>query len=118
MNEVDPRRHPAPENLAAFVDGALVATELKEVASHLRECGECRDIAGETARFQEEVQSAGAAPKRWWIPAAIAAAIAIAFIPLWQKFSDPLPRVQPRDRRLVQARLTGFDYAPYRPMRS
>lgn len=123
MNEAMPRPHPAPETLAEFVDGGLVGSELKAVASHLRQCAECRDVVGETARFQAEGVVAEVVPIqrpafRWWIPAAAAAAIVLAVIPFAGRFMDPLPRVQAKDRRMIQARLTGLDYAPYRPTRS
>jgi hypothetical protein len=119
MSELDPRGHPAPELLAAFVDGELAGNDLAEVTAHLRQCRDCRDIAGEVARFQEE-EAKVVAPHRggraWWMAAAVAAVVAAIFVPLSTRLFDPLPRVQGGDRHIT-ARLSGLDYAPYRSNR-
>lgn len=40
--------HPTDEQLAAYVDGGLVAGELDDVESHIINCEPCQTIVGET----------------------------------------------------------------------
>src|SRR6185436_16207881 len=57
-------RHPPVETMAAFIEGALTPAETAAVSEHLRGCGECRTVIGETARFEEEQNAEGAARRR------------------------------------------------------
>ncbi|HEX2061837.1 MAG TPA: zf-HC2 domain-containing protein, partial [Thermoanaerobaculia bacterium] len=107
--------------MAAFVEGRLPRAEIAEVASHLKECSECRTVVAETARFDEEERRV---PKqRWrtrWLAAAAAGVIAVVTIPLLR--DDPatapspvarLVEASPRDHRHVAARLSDFRWARF-----
>jgi len=120
------RRHPDAEALAAFVEGGLEGTELMSVTEHLSDCLECRELLGNAAAFSRE-HAHTAAPRRklapWWLVAA--ATVAIVAGAVWAiRFSDlrrdPLQRLAaaaPLDRRELEPRLSGFEWAPMRVMR-
>ncbi len=122
MNQIAERHHPEPEVLASFIDGGLRGAELNGVTEHLRECDDCREVIGETARFvREESGSAPTLherPSRWWLAAAAVVALVVAGLALRDRYSDPLRLLQPDTTRSIQARLTAFDYAPYHVTRS
>src|ERR1044071_8263589 len=118
----DEPRHPGAQTMAAFFDGTLPAAEVATVASHLRECSECRTVVGETARFEREEQAhARRSPlisRAWWLAAAAILAVAVIGVPLLRvqltRTSDPIARLieaAPRGHRLVQPRLAGFRWA-------
>ena len=50
-------RHPEAHTMAAFVDGTLAPSELTTVATHLRDCADCRVVVTETARFEREEEA-------------------------------------------------------------
>lgn len=114
MSEGVPR-HPEAQTMAAFVDGTLPPGEVAAVAEHLRGCGECRVVVGETARFtdEEEPQSR----RSWWMYAAaiLAVAIVATLVVLQVAHSrSPIDRLiafAPHEHRTVEARLSGFSWA-------
>jgi tetratricopeptide (TPR) repeat protein len=115
-------RHCEAETLAAFVEGNLIRQELAPVTEHLANCEECRSLAAAGAVFGREEGAGAAGAKRrqplWWMVAAASVAILIGIgVPLRQRFSDPLRRLQPESHRSIQSRLTAFDYAPFRVTR-
>jgi len=63
MNEEKPS-HPAATTMAAFVDGKLSQSEVAMVTEHLRECGDCRTVVAETARFEREEELRMRPPRR------------------------------------------------------
>jgi CHAT domain-containing protein/tetratricopeptide (TPR) repeat protein len=118
----DEPRHPGAQTMAAFFDGTLPAAEVATVASHLRECSECRTVVGETARFEREDEArtrrSPLISRAWWLAAAAILAMAVIGIPLLRvqlaRTSDPIARLieaVPRDHRLVEPRLAGFRWA-------
>ncbi|MEA2338177.1 MAG: hypothetical protein QOE82_2184 [Thermoanaerobaculia bacterium] len=119
MNDVEPR-HPKATTMAAFVDGVLAPDEIAEVAAHLRDCGDCRTVVAETARFEreEEVRPVPAHGRRMWRLAAAAVFAAIAvLVPLlrWNanRHASPIANliaVAPH-HRFIEARLSGFPWA-------
>ncbi|HXG59666.1 MAG TPA: tetratricopeptide repeat protein [Thermoanaerobaculia bacterium] len=119
---MDERTHPEPEALAAFLEGSLSGSDLGPIAEHLGGCEECRLVIGEAAAFLRE-ESPDRTQWRGWVRwttiAAAAATVAgvLVLSPLRDRFRDPLDELQPRDHRAIQARLTEFDYAPYRVTR-
>lgn len=117
MNDAAPR-HPEAQKMAAFVEGTLAPAEIAEVAKHLRDCGDCRTVVSETARFVREEDAPRASGRPWLLAvAAILAAVAITIPVLrWRatRASSPIARliaVAPRDHRVVEARLSGFPWA-------
>src|SRR6476620_4296015 len=88
--------HPDPVVLAAFVDGNVKSAELIRLTDHLRDCEECRLIAGEAARFQREGSLAAPYSSAWrWSAAAVAAAAVIALVVIVPRFrrEDALHRL-------------------------
>src|SRR5437868_14915843 len=101
-------RHPEAHTMAAFVDGTLAPAELASVASHLRDCSECRTVITETARFEREedevVQPQNAHAKRWWAAGVAAAVAAIAALTVPLLHTTPLQQLAaaaPRDHRVI-----------------
>jgi hypothetical protein len=74
-----PGRHLDEGEAAAFVDGTLAANALGAIQAHLAICAECRAEVAEVAGI---VRTAPAArrPRRVWIPAAAAAALALLWV--------------------------------------
>ncbi|HKR64398.1 MAG TPA: CHAT domain-containing protein [Thermoanaerobaculia bacterium] len=119
-----------PEVVAAFVAGTLSGTELAMTVDHLRECEECREVAGEAARVDREGGGAVipmAPPKTharpattWWLSLAAAALAGIAFLSyrlIANRHVNPnisrLAAAAPRDVRYFEPRLSGgFAWAP------
>ncbi|HYC92743.1 MAG TPA: CHAT domain-containing protein [Thermoanaerobaculia bacterium] len=131
----DMSRCPTPEQIAAFVAGNLSGDELTMVADHLRDCEDCRSIAGDAAwvdRESEEATPAAAEPIRpprrispWWLAAAAAALAGIAYFTAWHGLAPDrnaaihrLVAAAPRDGRYIEPRITGgFAWAPMLPVR-
>lgn len=127
---------PDPEVLAAFVAGNLTGAELKMTADHLRGCDDCRIIVAENARAERE-QAEEPAPRiapaaartsprvsPWWLAAAAAALIGIAYLALVRPRGTAngeirmLVEAAPRDGRYIEPRVTGgFPWAPLRASR-
>lgn len=110
----DAMRHPGAQTMAAFVEGRLPRAEIAQVASHLKECSECRTVVAETARFDEEERRVPGRSMTRWLAAAAAILVAALTIPLLLRTRTTSPVEQliaasPRDHRLVTARLSGFD---------
>jgi hypothetical protein len=84
---------PTDEDLAAYLDGMLAAPERARITAHLADCESCYEIFTEAAHFQQDSAPAestgrivdfpakkeggGGAMKRWLIPAAAAAVLAV-----------------------------------------
>lgn len=125
MTELAQRQHPEPEALAAFLEGNLTGTELNVTAEHLRDCEECQDLLGEAAAFELEETGCSAIEStirrpvaRWpWVAGLAAAAAITIVVILPSRHPDPLTQLQ-ADHRTWQGRLTAFEYAPLRIMRS
>ncbi len=124
MKEVAPRC-PDDEVLAAFIAGTLPAAELERVSAHLGECPECRSIMGEVARFERD--ELGTAPREvsersstpWWLAAAAVIAVAVVLSAPWAISHlgpaspiDRLAAAAPKNKRTIEARITGFGWAP------
>jgi CHAT domain-containing protein len=127
---------PDPEVLAAFVAGNLRGAELKMMADHLRGCDDCRIIVAENARAERE-QAEEPVPRTapvaartsprvspWWLAAAAAALIGIAYLALVRLRASAngeirtLVEAAPRDGRYIEPRVTGgFPWAPLRASR-
>lgn len=117
MSDATPR-HPTDQTMAAFVDGRLAPGEIAAVASHLRDCAECRHVASETARFsrEEEEEEAPRTKPLWWLAAAAAVIAGIVALLVFRRGADTpiaqLAAASPRDHRYLEARLSGFPWAP------
>jgi len=91
------------ETLAAWVDGTLSDRELAQVEAHVADCARCQAIAAGVADMASDVtgdRAAGPAgakhpaagagwPLRWLAPIAAAAAVALIWIALPDRSSDP-----------------------------
>lgn len=112
--------HPDEETMAAFLDGKLDPGGIADVTGHLAECGDCRTIIGEAARFESEQAAAAHPATRAWRLRAMAAVIAAAAVLLpvaryLQQSRQPLRvliAAAPRDHRATDARLSDFEWAP------
>jgi CHAT domain-containing protein/TolA-binding protein len=110
----DVPRHPEAQVMAAFVDGTLAPNEIDAVASHLRDCTDCRTVVSETARFEREEESlARPRPNAWWLAAAAAIVAIVIAVPMLRPRTpiDRLIAASPREHRNVEARLSGFPWA-------
>jgi CHAT domain-containing protein/tetratricopeptide (TPR) repeat protein len=119
------RRHPEPDELAAFIEGGLEGADLMSVTEHLSDCMECRALLRDAAALsREEVRAA--TPRKmsapWWLAAA--AAIVIVAGAIWmirlQAQHDPMQQLiaaAPTGHRELEVRLSGFAWAPLRVMR-
>lgn len=80
--------HPPEETLAAYVDGALTATEKVAVERHLDGCHECMASIAAVARLMESAPLAAARPRpaamirrAWWAIPLAAAGIVLMLTP-------------------------------------
>jgi len=88
-----PDRHLDQDEVAAYVDGTLAANALTAVNAHLAGCADCR------AEVAEVASTLGTAPgsrlvRRAWIPAAVAAALALLWVSPWSgwRMGEPTHR--------------------------
>jgi hypothetical protein len=82
------RRHPDPDQLNAFMHGAVNEQEREERLAHLAECAECREIVflAQAAAPQPPVETMETAPRRRWVlPLALAGTAVAAglLVALW-----------------------------------
>jgi hypothetical protein len=78
--ETSTSQYPCPtdEELAAFLDGTLTKAERESVTSHLADCESCYEIFAGAVHFRQDgVVPFPSKKKRWWIPAAAAAVLAV-----------------------------------------
>jgi CHAT domain-containing protein len=55
----------------------------------------------------------------WWVSVSVAAVLAaVIALATWRRFSDPINQLRPTTHRVIQARLSVWDYAPYRVSRA
>ena len=81
-------QHLRAEEIAAYVDGGVTGDARSAIEAHLAACAECRAEAVEVLRVVHSLPHARGVPRRIWIPAAAAAALAL----LWagpQVLRDP-----------------------------
>ncbi len=116
---------PAPEQLAAYVEGGLSEAERMMVEAHLVDCADCRDIVGSAASMPPMTAAAVPAPvvpmrrsRGKWIAISgglLAAAAALLIVVRLQR-TDPmteLVRAADGGKRSIEARLSAdFAYAP------
>lgn len=125
---LDPSHCPDPEQLAAFVAGTLSDEELRMVTEHLGRCEDCRFVVREAVHIDREhrapVAAAGSSSWPWWLRVAATVLIGIVGVGIWWsgpgREKDPiavLAEASPRDARTVEARVTGFPWAPAPSMR-
>jgi hypothetical protein len=116
---------PAPEDLAAFIDGTLSPTARQALVHHLADCDRCRELVVDTvALTDEELPSRGARRTLTWTAAGLVLAASVMVMARIQPdllrfgarhpYADLVAAVG--TNRIVEARLTGgFAYAPMRP---
>lgn len=109
--------HPDAEQLNAFVEQALGDGERNEMLNHLARCGRCRQVvalarvAAQQEEFEQFAAVAAAAPraavrpdawwKRWrpvWVPAAAAAAFAVATFSVYLEHRNPMSSTAERSQ--------------------
>jgi len=78
-------RHLSESDVAGFIDRDLAPDELRRIEIHLDQCVGCRAELVESARVVDDhARRAPAGPvrlrRRWWVPAALAASIAVLFL--------------------------------------
>jgi len=115
--EPPPRRRgwrcPAEDQLAAFVDERLPAARRARVASHVADCGFCRDQvaflalsaeteppgevpAGLLAQARELVERKAQAPRAWrWAPATAVAGCLVVVAVVWMRRQETGPAAIP-----------------------
>ena len=121
--------HPEAEILGAFVEGTLDTATTAEVTAHIAGCNDCLAVVAGTARMRREETREEV--RRWeprrtaWFAAAAAVVIGLVGLVTFRKAIleptpsalDALRAAAPSDRRYVEARLTGFAWAPVRTYR-
>lgn len=108
--------HPNDNECALFLEGALDDDSTKKVTLHLASCNDCLAIVGgaaETARDRVWWQQ-----RSTWLAAAAAIVIAIVGLAGYQQWEDrsamtELIAAEPHSARPIDARLSGFAYAPH-----
>jgi hypothetical protein len=98
---------PTDEELATFLDGTLPKAERERITAHLADCESCYEIFAGAVHFQQDSASPDQdrtvvpfpskkdreerpARKRWWIPAAAAAVLALGIgLAGFRELSDP-----------------------------
>jgi hypothetical protein len=70
-------QHLRADEIAAFVDRAVAGDRRAAIEAHLAACAECRAEAVEVSRIVRTTPHARPVPKRVWIPAVAAAALAL-----------------------------------------
>ena len=70
-------QHLRPEEIAAYVDGAVTGHVRSAIQAHLAACAECRAEVAEVSRVVRTLPHTRGVPQRIWIPAAAAAALAL-----------------------------------------
>ena len=115
--------HPNAETLGAFLEGTLSRDELSEVKAHLRDCRECRLLVSATARSGRNAAAGVRSSYRWLAIAAAVTAVLIAVPAVRWNLGRRgtiahLIDAAPRQHRGVEARMSGFAWAPLqRPSR-
>jgi CHAT domain/Tetratricopeptide repeat-like domain len=118
------------ETIAAFAEGRINRSGMREVVRHLDQCQPCRDaVEAASEAILEEGISVNVPPalrRTSWLAVAAAIVVAILAVPATRtilSLRSPMARLaslSPRDERTIEPRLAGgFPWAPYRgPLRS
>jgi anti-sigma factor RsiW len=85
----DEEKHLTHDQLIASVENRTSAAEEFEVERHLSLCASCREDAASLIEFRQRLT--GQSRTRWWIPAAIAAAVIVGIF-LWHR-PTPAPNL-------------------------
>jgi CHAT domain-containing protein len=106
---------PDLESLAALIEGRLEQRQARSLRAHVAGCQDCFHVVSESLHFlsQEEPRRARVSRPAWW--ALAAAAVVVAVAGAWWFNARDLNTQLARavgERRPVEARLTGFLYAP------
>jgi hypothetical protein len=114
--------HPAAEDLGRFVEGTLDDAARAAVVEHIADCDECRVMVVNATAVGETDVAMTTPALTWWLSVAAAVVVFIAvgaFI--WNARRDPLAPLAASYRvlksRPIEARLSGFPYAPRSVMR-
>ena len=108
---VDEEKHLTHDQLIASVEHRTSAADEFEVERHLSSCAGCREDAAALLELRQRLMPP--VRGRWWIPAAVAAALIVGFL-LWHPTSAPKPETSrlefsadfsAADRALVQQAL-------------
>lgn len=70
-------RHLEANEIAAYVDGAVAGVQRAAIQAHLAACADCRAEVAEVLPIVRTLPRAPRLPRRVWIPAAAAAALAL-----------------------------------------
>jgi hypothetical protein len=73
-------RHLEPHDVATYVDGGVPGAERARIEAHLAGCTECRAEVTDVSRILRTAPAASGVPRRVWIPAAVAAAVALLWV--------------------------------------
>lgn len=106
---------PEASILAAFAEGSLHGEERAAVERHVANCVECPVVLGEVTRFLQTPAAERARSRyRWWIVAAVLAALCIP-LAFWTR--DPIARVRriaaSMHTRSYEGRLHDFPHARF-----
>ena len=102
-------RHLEPDEVAAYVDGAAGSERRAAIQTHLASCAECRAEVEEVSGIVGTLPHGRRLPKRVWIPAAAAAALAV----LW---AAPRSTREPAPQHREEAVTTTVSPRPVAPV--
>jgi len=128
---------PTDEELAAFIDDMLSPSERSRITAHLADCESCYEIFAGAVHFQQETVSpyqvtaakvvsfpgprpgGGGSRKRWWLPATVAAVLAVGIGLAGYRTFYQEPKVSLADLTTVSPSgpLTAGDYYHYATFR-
>ncbi len=111
--------HPEADDLGRFVEGRLSDTERREIVAHIADCDECRILIVDSAEFIEPTKTES---HKWRLEIAASLMLVTAIGALtFNHFRNPLASVEKTfgqvANRPLEARISGFPYAPRQTMR-
>jgi hypothetical protein len=111
--------HPEAEDLGRFVEGTLDDPQRAAIVHHIADCDDCRVLVVDAADFSAPAKTES---NKWWmqIAASLVLVVAIGAV-TYHQFHDPLADVKKDSAKVkdgpLEARLSGFAYAPHHTKR-
>jgi tetratricopeptide (TPR) repeat protein len=105
---------PSPHTLARFAAGQLAEAERIATATHLEGCHGCTQAIEAAVELLEEEERNGRRGRQWWLAAAAALLMVAVLAVITVDRRTAQPTSLTRADRIIEPRLSGFRWAPYR----